>query len=184
MSNTHRNENEKWDDGPMDEIEAGWRSFQSRCDAEAARLTDDPLLRLVYSHNFFFQYGHNPKGASPEPYELDHPSVHDGISFYLVGRNASHQFYLGAKDGHLYRASYDCMWEPCDRCSAAVERVHHVEEWTMEFAGKEIVHPAHDLTYFSSCDDWLACPLQDPDYPFEWSVVENNDLSGAYLGHL
>jgi len=30
------------------------------------------------------------------------PIVRDGIEFYRVGHNASHEFYLGVKDGVLY----------------------------------------------------------------------------------
>jgi len=34
------------------------------------------------------------------------PVEHEGISFYQVGRNASHEFYLGLKDGQAY--CYSC----------------------------------------------------------------------------
>lgn len=30
---------------------------------------------------------------------------HDGVTLFLVGSNASHEFYLGKKDGKYYRAS-------------------------------------------------------------------------------
>jgi len=34
------------------------------------------------------------------------PIVEQGIKFYIVGHNASHEFYLGVKDGKVYRMSY------------------------------------------------------------------------------
>lgn len=43
-----------------------------------------------------------------------YPFVKEGIRLYRVGRNASHEFYLGVKDGKMYRysfgeESYDCV---------------------------------------------------------------------------
>ncbi|MFZ4768564.1 MAG: hypothetical protein ACOYLO_00165 [Ferruginibacter sp.] len=33
------------------------------------------------------------------------PNIKSGISFYAVGRNSSHEFYLGRKDGETWRMS-------------------------------------------------------------------------------
>lgn len=38
------------------------------------------------------------------------PYLHEGIEFYSVGANASHSFYLGVKDGKLYKRSLCYDW--------------------------------------------------------------------------
>lgn len=114
MSDTKRREPDpQWDDECNEdrqaEIERGWQDFQARCAREAERLTDDPLLRKVFQFHLFYSYGHTKAASSPKPYEpSSHPFEKDGIKFFVVGHNASHQFYLGVKDGVLYRGSYDC----------------------------------------------------------------------------
>ncbi|MDF1497366.1 MAG: hypothetical protein P1P90_04885 [Patescibacteria group bacterium] len=38
--------------------------------------------------------------------QIEDPEVQDGITLYKVGRNASHEFFLGFKDGKLYKAAF------------------------------------------------------------------------------
>lgn len=57
--------------------------------------TDDPLLQMVLEKHLLYE----GKGTRfYQPSGLDH----DGIMFYRVGHNSSHEFSLGVKDGKLY----------------------------------------------------------------------------------
>lgn len=52
-----------------------------------------PQLKLIYELHLSFGHKEN----------LDiHPIEKQGINFYAVGRNSSHYFYLGVKEGQLY----------------------------------------------------------------------------------
>lgn len=54
----------------------------------------DPILEHILHLAFQTTQGHDP-----------HPYVKNGIKLYEVNQNASHGFYLGTKDGRLYRYS-------------------------------------------------------------------------------
>jgi hypothetical protein len=43
--------------------------------------------------------------------EVGSQKNYEGIEFYCVGHNSSHIFYIGVKDGHYYRLSFDTGWE-------------------------------------------------------------------------
>jgi len=65
----------------------------------AANLADifyggDRRAREIFYRNMWFQ-----NGAVGNPIEIR------GILFYKMGRNASHEFYAGIKDGKLYQCS-------------------------------------------------------------------------------
>lgn len=51
----------------------------------------DPILVEVIEMHLAFRNGH-----------IDSPHVEDGVAFYLVGQNASHQWSLGTKDGRSF----------------------------------------------------------------------------------
>lgn len=38
--------------------------------------------------------------------KADEPLIHDGIEFWRVGHNASHEFYAGIKGEKMYRYSF------------------------------------------------------------------------------
>lgn len=58
----------------------------------------DPILSRVLATHMEYSDG------KVEPHE------EDGIVFYQVGRNASHEFYLGMKEGRLFRMSLGEDW--------------------------------------------------------------------------
>jgi hypothetical protein len=103
MSDTRRQEIPQRDDDGRTEAMRNRLSIETRCSEEARRLTDDPLLRQVYEAHLIYSYIGRPR---TERIKVDaHPSVHDGVEFFMVGHNASHQFYLGTKDGKLYHGA-------------------------------------------------------------------------------
>jgi len=55
---------------------------------------DDPVLYRIYEQNINYNAG-----------AIDEPTIVDEIPFWQVGRNASHGFYFGYRDGQLYRMS-------------------------------------------------------------------------------
>lgn len=59
------------------------------------------------------------------------PTEKDGIVFYQVGHNASHEFYAGYKDGQLYEYTCGESWEPEDNPNlpGISEYVRPVEEF-------------------------------------------------------
>ena len=64
----------------------------------------DPLLRRIMRIHLEYNGGHvNAR-----------PMIKDGITFYSVGHNASHYFYLGVKDGQMYRCSIDGWYGSID----------------------------------------------------------------------
>ena len=46
---------------------------------------------------------------------LYEPNVKDGIPFWMVGENASHQFSIGYKDGQFYKSSIG--EDVCPKCN-------------------------------------------------------------------
>src|SRR3989344_3481943 len=40
--------------------------------------------------------------------DVDDPHIRNGIEFWRVGHNASHEFHAGAMDGKRFRYSVDC----------------------------------------------------------------------------
>jgi hypothetical protein len=54
----------------------------------------DEILASVY--RCALEYGNG---------QIEEPETHDGVTLFKVGRNASHMFFLGAKDGKMYKAA-------------------------------------------------------------------------------
>jgi hypothetical protein len=63
--------------------------------------------------------------------EPDKPHEVDGIPFYCVGHNASHEFYAGTKDGKRYRYSVgeSCEVEEFDLPKIDRSPVTEVPDW-------------------------------------------------------
>ncbi|MFH1430355.1 MAG: hypothetical protein ABIG71_02405 [Candidatus Uhrbacteria bacterium] len=79
------------------------------------RANGDEVLAEVLSRHVEYQNGRVDES----------PRVHDGVTFYIVGRNASHEFYAGAKDGRRFVMSYgDHAMSPDDfaRLNAEAQR--------------------------------------------------------------
>lgn len=77
---------------------------------EAHRLAaemGEALLATPIFYNMFFNDGAPDK---PTFFQEQAP----GIPFFQVGRNSSHQFYMGAKDGQRYRVSTGYDYTPED----------------------------------------------------------------------
>lgn len=58
-----------------------------------------------------------------------HPLNKDGINFYQVGRNASHQFFVGYNDGKQFVLSVCCDWDEEQQDTVIEERVREVDSW-------------------------------------------------------
>jgi hypothetical protein len=58
------------------------------------------------------------------------PKVFSGIIFYLVGRNASHYFYIGLSDGKKYVRS-----AAVDYGEEHDEHIREVESWQGQYLG-------------------------------------------------
>jgi hypothetical protein len=57
------------------------------------------------------------------------PREHDGILFFQVGRNASHEFYLGRKDGETWKRSVgESMEEDEHGIPLVDERIYKLED--------------------------------------------------------
>ncbi len=58
------------------------------------------------------------------------PSSVDGIDFYVVGRNASHEFYLGTKDGRMFKRAFGesgrKIYETTDPYYRTKEQLHEL----------------------------------------------------------
>jgi len=70
----------------------------------------DEVLVLVY--RYALEYGNG---------QIEDPMERDGVTLYKVGRNASHDFYLGSKDGKLYKAAMCGEWN---------EKEEYIEDWS------------------------------------------------------
>lgn len=93
--------------------------MQDARDAYAvAQAGSDPLLTTVLRTNLWYT-----RGACHEPV------VRDGVAFYVVGRNASHEFSLGVRDGQRYVRSY-CGMEELEE-----EHIRAVPTWAGCYLG-------------------------------------------------
>lgn len=63
----------------------------------------DTILQRIL--NAAYRYDTIVRRRGKMTLELPPPTIKEGISFYIVGHNASHEFYLGMKDGKIYRMS-------------------------------------------------------------------------------
>jgi len=128
--------------------ESDWQQYQDACRREARRLApDNPHRQKVLEYHLCFN----------QSWDMDvRASRANGkIEFFVVGRNASHQFYLGEMDGKLFRASLDCSL-PCETCSVSEDGYY--------------------CNYSEHCS-----LLDDPGWGF--NVDEIEDANGHYLGH-
>ena len=57
----------------------------------------------------------------------------EGIAFFVAGRNASHEFYVGAKDGQRYVLAVGCDWEISE--DGEEEFVCSEDHWPVETWG-------------------------------------------------
>lgn len=73
------------------DVEADFEIAAARCALAAERAHGDELLAIAIRTHLEYTGG-----------RLDAPEVVDGIAFYAVGRNASHEFAIGTKDGKCY----------------------------------------------------------------------------------
>jgi hypothetical protein len=95
-------------------------------DAIAKQQADgDPLLEAVIRQHLWFT-----DGWLDEPHALVPDGHTDSVDFYMVGRNASHQFSVGTKDGRrfTYSAGESCE-EDEDGIPGLDESCREVEEW-------------------------------------------------------
>ena len=60
----------------------------------------DPIIAGIFSIHIQFNGG-----------EIDDPLILENIPFWQVGRNSTHGFYLGVKDGQRYRMSEYWDWD-------------------------------------------------------------------------
>lgn len=73
----------------------------------------DPVLEEVLLWNLHYNWG---KGRNPRIPWIDEPHIVNGVKFWRVGHNASHEFYLGTDgNGKRFRRavgeSLDFDWE-------------------------------------------------------------------------
>lgn len=69
---------------------------------------DDPVLTEVLFYNLCYNMG---KGRNPRTPRIDEPHIVNGVKFWCVGHNASHEFYVGT-DGNGKRFRYS-VGESC-----------------------------------------------------------------------
>ena len=101
----------------------------------------------------------NPKGKKRKQVYVPKPCTEkDGIPFWSVGHNASHDFYLGYADGVVYSGSCGEDWIPCD-CYQKMAQVTEKEAGEIEM----------------DCRD-KHCIIE-----FQYSKVEGDRV--PYLGH-
>lgn len=143
--------------------------FDSRCREEAKKLTDDPMLQEVYAAALWFE--------CDDCWTLPTPTVKDGIKFYRVGRNASHDFYMGVKDGMRYRGSFgEDYIGPKDGCDCMDRAMKAFAKWEAK---------AEDFDNWYDCEEACKierdCKLNHYDYVFSYAEVP--DGKWGYLGH-
>ena len=68
----------------------------------------DPIVAEILLWHLHYNWG---KGNKPRQPYIDSPSVINGVKFWRVGHNASHEFYLGT-DGNGKRFRYS-VGESC-----------------------------------------------------------------------
>jgi hypothetical protein len=79
----------------------------------------DPVLAGILRMHLEFNNGAIDK----------YPIKLDGITFYKVGRNASHEFSLGVKDGKLYKHSIgEGEWNEEENFYTVDEHIREVKE--------------------------------------------------------
>lgn len=67
------------------------------------RSDGDPVVKEILLMNLCYNWG---KGNSPRTPWIDKPCVIDGVKFWRVGHNASHEFYAGTDgSGKRFRHS-------------------------------------------------------------------------------
>lgn len=127
MGKSHRhNPEENYD--PEAEEQA-WQRATDECRVVAERLASDDTLKKILTRHLLFEYQRCSSVGEPSPTE------EDGIPFYRVGRNASHEFYLGYKDGVEYAGSYgdkipDCTCYEKDPLAYPCEHVEYSFEYS------------------------------------------------------
>ena len=62
----------------------------------------DTVLEEIFLMNLHYNWG---KGRNPRKPRIDEPHVVNGVKFWCVGHNASHEFYVGT-DGNGKRFRY------------------------------------------------------------------------------
>jgi hypothetical protein len=120
------------------------KDFSAKCNEVAATLTDDLLLRDVYSSHLWF--------LCDDRWEIEEPRIHEGVPFYQVGRNSSHEFYMGTKDGKRYKA--DCGEEYVGRgddCGCISKAQEVFESWKSKGNGNNFYSCAEAMQIETDC---------------------------------
>jgi len=119
---------------------------------------DNENLKTILRMHFNYSASSNGK-----PYQ------YEGIEFFPVGQNASHAFYLGEKDGKVYRLS---MGEDDYKVLNPGDPHYKSKEYLVETIG----YKPEELT-----DGMLRHLNTEP--VIGEHISEVHDLSTAYLGH-
>jgi hypothetical protein len=143
--------------------------FNKKCKEVAASLTDDPLLQDVYSSHLWF--------ICNDDWKLEEPRIHEGVAFYQVGRNSSHEFYKGVKDGKRYRGSCgDTYVGPGDDCECISKAMEAFDKWKAE-GGEDNYYACAEASIIDS-----DCWLNHYDVVFH-STELSPDSNYGYMGH-
>lgn len=84
----------------------------------------DPDMKVILEWHMAFEDG-----------PISEPIIKDGITFYKVGRNASHDFYAGTKDGKKYAYSVYKEWVGESDTPILHENIREIEDWGREYMG-------------------------------------------------
>lgn len=87
---------------------------------------EDTVLQRILSAAYRYDLA---RRVGPVTEELPRPIIKNGIPFYWVGHNASHEFYLGVQDGKIYHYSVGEGGPPDkDGVIPADERIQEITE--------------------------------------------------------
>ena len=89
----------------------------------------DSILERILVQHFAYSQAHTKEitDLKPSGYEKD------GVTFYRLGHNASHEFYLGTKDGKIFKLSFgEGEWNEETETTSYDE---NITECTMETVG-------------------------------------------------
>ena len=150
-------------------------AFDNRAMLMAKRVTDDETLQQI----LIAHYGYETKGDVEDLKKgvALRPQMEDGVPFYRVGRNASHSFYLGYKDGQLYHGAWGPEYVgPEDGCDC-MDRAHEVyEAWKYTQVNRDEVclydcEEAAEIDYECESKHW----------PVTWWQQKTDSF--GYCGH-
>lgn len=83
---------------------------------------EDSVLQRILNASYGYESTRYGGREALEALGLFTPTMRKGIPFFRVGHNASHEFYLGVKDGKIYRWSIgEGVWPEDDDGEIPVE---------------------------------------------------------------